>query len=133
LGEAAKGWRGFQARYDGARTRVVVGLARRQLGDDDTAQLELDGARNVFVELGALPDVALLDRLAGSAREDGGLSPRELEVLRLLATGRTNRAIADQLVLSERTVDRHVSNIFAKLGVSSRSAATAYAYENHLV
>jgi DNA-binding NarL/FixJ family response regulator len=71
--------------------------------------------------------------LAGSAREDSGLSPRELEVLRLLATGRTNRAIADQLVLSERTVDRHVSNIFAKLGVSSRSAATAYAYENHLV
>ena len=133
LGEAAKGWRGFQARYDGARTRVVVGLARRQLGDDDTAQLELDGARSVFVELGALPDVALLDRLAGSAREDSGLSPRELEVLRLLATGRTNRAIADQLVLSERTVDRHVSNIFAKLGVSSRSAATAYAYENHLV
>jgi len=133
LGEAAKGWRGFQARYDGARTRVVVGLARRQLGDDDTAQLELDGARNVFVELGALPDVALLDRMAGFAREDGGLSPRELEVLRLLATGRTNRAIADQLVLSERTVDRHVSNIFAKLGVSSRSAATAYAYENNLV
>jgi DNA-binding CsgD family transcriptional regulator len=133
LSEAAKGWRGFQARYDGARTRVVVGLARRQLGDDDTAQLELDGARNVFVELGALPDVALLDRLAGSAREDSGLSPREHEVLRLLATGRTNRAIADQLVLSERTVDRHVSNIFAKLGVSSRSAATAYAYENHLV
>jgi DNA-binding NarL/FixJ family response regulator len=133
LREAGEGWRGLQARYDGARTRVVVGLARRQLGDDDTAQLELDGARNVFAELGAAPDVALLDRLAGSAGEDGGLSPRELEVLRLLATGRTNRAIADELVLSERTVARHVSNIFVKLGVSSRSAATAYAYENHLV
>jgi DNA-binding NarL/FixJ family response regulator len=133
LREAGEGWRGLQALYDGARTRVVVGLARRQLGDDDTAQLELDGARNVFVELGAAPDVTRLDRLAGSGRASGGLSPRELEVLRLLATGRTNRAIADELVLSERTVARHLSNIFAKLDVSSRSAATAYAYENHLV
>jgi DNA-binding NarL/FixJ family response regulator len=88
------------------------------------------------VELGAAPDIARLDALAG----DGGaphdsqrLTARELEVLRLVASGKTNREIAARLVLSERTVDRHVSNIFAKLGVSSRSAATAYAYEHALV
>jgi DNA-binding NarL/FixJ family response regulator len=62
-----------------------------------------------------------------------GLSPRELQVLRLVAGGATNRSIAAELVLSERTIDRHVSNIFAKLRVSSRAAATAYAYEHDLV
>lgn len=135
LREAGERWRSLQARYDGARTRVLVGLARRALGDDDTAQLELDGARTVFVALGAAPDVERLDRLVGRPREGGAgdLSPRELEVLRLVATGRTNSAIAGELVLSEKTVARHVSNIFAKLGLSSRSAATAYAYEHGLV
>ncbi|MEP6761147.1 MAG: LuxR C-terminal-related transcriptional regulator [Sporichthyaceae bacterium] len=137
LREAGEVWRGLQARYDGARTRVLVGLARQALGDEDTARFELDGARAVLVELGATPDVERVDRLsrpAGlGAAGAGGLSPRELEVLRLVATGRTNRAIAAELVLSERTVARHVSNIFAKLGLSSRSAATAYAYEHDLV
>jgi DNA-binding NarL/FixJ family response regulator len=136
LREAGDGWRSLQARYDGARTRVLVGLARQQLGDDDTAQLELDGARDVFVALGAAPDVERLARLAAPASPRGGsgvLSPRELEVLRLVATGRTNHAIATELFLSEKTVARHLSNIFGKLGLSSRSAATAYAYENDLV
>jgi DNA-binding NarL/FixJ family response regulator len=90
----------------------------------------------VLVELGAEPDVAALDRLASgqvSGADSGGLSPRELEVLRLVATGRTNAAIATELVLSEKTVARHMSNIFAKLGLASRSAATAYAYEHGLV
>jgi ATP/maltotriose-dependent transcriptional regulator MalT len=124
LREAGEGWRSLRARYDGARTRVLVGLARRALGDDDTSQFELDGARTVFVALGAAPDVERLDQLAGRPRAGGAgeLSPRELEVLRLVATGRTNAAIA-----------RHLSNIFAKLGLSSRSAATAYAYEHGLV
>jgi len=111
-------------------------LARRQLGDEDAGQLELDGARVVFVGLGAAPDIDLVDRLLSASRpkdDVGGLSPRELEVLRLVATGRTNQAIANELVLSERTVGRHVSNIFTKLGLSSRSAATAYAYEHGLV
>jgi DNA-binding NarL/FixJ family response regulator len=135
LRAAGDGWRTMQARYDGARTRVLVGLARRALGDEDTAQLELDGARTVFVALGAGPDVERLDQLLGTPQEDGagGLSPRELEVLRLVATGRTNAAIAGELVLSEKTVARHLSNIFAKLGLTSRSAATAYAYEHGLV
>jgi DNA-binding NarL/FixJ family response regulator len=132
---AAEGWRGLQARYDGARTRVLVGLARRALGDADTARLELEGARKVFLGLGAVPDVERLDRLASGQPPEGGagLSPRELEVLRLVATGRTNAAIAGDLVLSEKTVARHVSNIFAKLGLTSRAAATAYAYEHGLV
>ena len=78
-------------------------------------------------------DLERLGPLVGSSRGAHGLSPRELEVLRLLATGETNKAIAATLVLSERTVDRHVSNIYAKLGVSSRAAATARAYEQHLV
>jgi DNA-binding NarL/FixJ family response regulator len=136
LREAGEGWRSLQARYDGARTRVLLGLARQRLGDNDTAQIELDGARAVFIELGAAPDVERLDRLASgphAARGANGLSPRELEVLRLVATGRTNHAIATELVLSEKTVARHLSNIFSKLGLTSRSAATAYAYEHDLV
>jgi DNA-binding NarL/FixJ family response regulator len=82
-----------------------------------------------------VPDVARVDSLQAPdrARPAHGLTPRELEVLRLLVSGETNKAIASQLVLSERTVDRHVSNIYAKLGVSSRAAATAYAYEHRLV
>jgi DNA-binding NarL/FixJ family response regulator len=136
LREANEGWRRVQARYDGARTRVLVGQARSRLGDDDTAQLELGSARAVFVELAAAPDIQRLDRLLRTRQRDvdsRGLSARELEVLRLVATGRTNHAVAAELVLSERTVARHVSNIFAKLGVTSRSAATAYAYRHDLV
>ena len=98
------------------------------------AALELGAARAVYAELGATPDLARIDSLAGvvGATDAHGLTERELEVLRHLAAGETNKAIAAELVLSERTVDRHVSNIFAKLGVSSRAAATAYAYEHRL-
>jgi DNA-binding NarL/FixJ family response regulator len=97
--------------------------------------MELDAARRVFQELGAGADLARAQALSGkgAATPAGGLTPRELEVLRLVATGRTNRAIAADLVLSEKTVARHVSNIFRKLGLSSRAAATAYAYEHDLV
>ena len=97
--------------------------------------MELDAARVVFEQLGAAPDLARVDSLVRRAPsgEPHGLTPRELQVLRLVTAGRTNKAIAAELVLSERTVDRHVSNIFTKLGVSSRSAATAYAYEHRLV
>ena len=104
------------------------------LGDEDSAALELDAARAVFQDLGAAPELAGLDALAGQGqgRRARGLTPREVQVLRLVATGRTNRAIAAELVLSERTVDRHLSNIFAKLGVLSRAAATAWAYEHRL-
>jgi DNA-binding CsgD family transcriptional regulator len=128
-------WRELEAPYDAARVRVLIGLACRALGDEDTAALELEVARGVFAHLGAAPDLAHLDSLARRARalHTHLLTPRELQVLRLLATGETNRAIAAELVVSERTVDRHVSNILAKLGVPSRAAATAYAYQHQLV
>jgi DNA-binding CsgD family transcriptional regulator len=128
-------WQDLEVPYEVARVRVHLGLACRALGDDDTAALELEAARGVFAQLGAAPDLARVESLARrSASVDAhGLTPRELQVLRLVAAGETNRAIATDLVLSERTVDRHVSNIFTKLGVSSRAAATAYAYKHRLV
>jgi ATP/maltotriose-dependent transcriptional regulator MalT len=128
-------WHDLEAPYEAARVRVLVGLACRALGDDDTAGMELEAARAAFAQLGAVPDLAQLDSLGTSADvfDAHGLTTRELQVLRLVAAGETNKAVAAELVLSERTVDRHVSNIFAKLGVSSRAAATAYAYEHKLV
>jgi DNA-binding CsgD family transcriptional regulator len=135
LRRAWTAWRELDAPYEAARVRVLVALACRALGDEDTAGMELDAARVVFERLGAAPELARVDSLIRRATsgEPHGLTPRELQVLRLVAAGRTNKAIAAELVLSERTVDRHVSNIFTKLGVSSRAAATAHAYENRLV
>jgi DNA-binding CsgD family transcriptional regulator len=128
-------WQELEAPYEAARARVGIGLACRELGDQDSAAMELDGARWVFQQLGAAQELARVEALAGRGRAGaaGGLTAREVQVLRLVATGRTNRVIAAELVLSERTVDRHVSNIFTKLGVSSRAAATAWAYEHQLV
>jgi DNA-binding NarL/FixJ family response regulator len=129
-----RGWHEIAAPYEAARVRVLIGLACRDLGDEDTARMELDAARWAFQQLGATPDLAQLDALSGRAvAAKGGLTAREVQVLRLVAAGKTNRVIADDLFLSEKTVARHVSNIFAKLGLSSRSAATAYAYEHDLV
>jgi DNA-binding CsgD family transcriptional regulator len=135
LRRACQIWQELGAPYEVARTRVLIGLACRALRDEDTAALELEAARSVFVELGAAPDVVRVDSLAllGGPDETRGLTPRELQVLRLVAAGETNRAIATELGLSERTIDRHVSNIFVKLRVASRAAATAYAYEHRLV
>lgn len=131
---AAAAWRDVDAPYETARVRVLIARACRALGDDETADRELAGARATFQQLGASPDVERLDALKQVDRSaPGGLSPRELEVLRLVATGLTNREISTELVLSERTVERHVSNIFAKIAVPSRAAATAYAYEHHMV
>ena len=112
----------------------MIGLAYRALGDPDGAALELDAARAEFERLGAEPDAARAHQVAEPSPQGraGGLSTREVQVLALVATGRTNREIAADLVISDKTVARHVSNIFAKLGVSTRSAATAYAYEHDL-
>jgi DNA-binding CsgD family transcriptional regulator len=128
-------WQELEVPYEAARMRVLLGLACRALSDNDTAALELEAARDVFEQLGAAPDLARIDSLARCALsvDVHGLTPRELQVLRLVAAGETNSAIASELVLSERTVDRHVSNIFTKLDVSSRAAATAYAYEHQLI
>jgi DNA-binding CsgD family transcriptional regulator len=135
LRHARQAWDELDVPYEAARVRVLVGLACRELGDEDTAALELEAARGIFARLGAAPGLARLDSLsAGAITVDAhGLTPRELEILRFVAAGKTNRAIAAELVLSERTVDRHVSNILTKLGVSSRAGATAYAYEHELV
>ena len=135
LRRAWQTWQELEAPYEAARVRVLLGLACRALGDDDTAALELEAARGVFERLGAAPDLAYLDSLASGAVPSGvhGLTARELQVLRLVAAGETNKAIAAVLVLSDRTVERHARNIFAKLGVSSRAAATAYAYKHKLV
>ncbi len=134
LRRAFQQWQAVHAPYEAARTRVLIGLADRALGDDATATLELQAARETFVHLGAGPDLARLDRLAGGPRPAiGGLTTRELEILRLLATGMTNRAIATELVISEKTVARHLSNIYTKLDLTTRSAATAYAFAHGLM
>jgi len=127
-------WRRLDVPYELARVRELLGLACRALDDEDTAALELDSARAIYARLGAVADLARVDQLVGGAqREAHGLTKRELEVLRLVAAGKTNKAIAAGLVVSERTVDRHVSNILAKLHVASRAAATASAYEHGLL
>ena len=130
LRRAGETWRALDVPYELARTRVLVGEARRALGDAESAALEHDAARAVFERLGARPDLARLEAPSAGAH---GLSRRELEVLRLVAAGKTNREVATSLVISEHTVARHVQNIFAKLGVSSRAAATAFAFEHDLV
>jgi ATP/maltotriose-dependent transcriptional regulator MalT len=125
-------WRDLDVPYEAARTQLLIAQACRALGDKDSAEIELAAACRAFEQLGARPDLARLQ--PGVAAPAGaGLTARELQVLRLVATGRTNRTIADDLGLSEKTVARHISNIFNKLDVSSRAAATAYAFEHRLV
>ncbi|MER8799125.1 LuxR C-terminal-related transcriptional regulator [Mesorhizobium sp. M0998] len=134
LRQALEGWQQVEAPYEAARVGVMIGQACRALGDNDGAELELQAARTVFRQLGAMPDLSRVDILLGM-RSDGarGLSARELQVLRLVAAGKTNKQIANELDLSGKTVDRHVSNIFNKLDVPTRAAATAWAYEHRLV
>jgi DNA-binding CsgD family transcriptional regulator len=126
-------WQRLEAPYDAARVRVLLGRACQFLGDDETASLEFDAARSVFAQLQAQPDLERLDATRAATPPPGPLTARELHVLRLLAAGQTNKAIAAELCLSERTIDRHVSNILNKLDVPSRAAATAYAYDHKLI
>ena len=135
LTQAWELWKAIDAPFEIARVRVLLALAHRALGDHDTAQMELDAAINTFRRLGAVPYVSWAESL-GAPRESqsaSGLTAREAEVLTLVAAGKTNRAIAGELFISEKTVARHMSNIFGKLGLSSRSAATSYAYEHGLL
>jgi len=125
-------WLGLAAPYEVARTRTLIALACRALADEDTAAMELDAALASFTTLGALPDVARVDALR-PGRGKHGLTEREEEVLRLVATGRSNREIATTLMISEHTVARHVQNILAKVGASSRTAASAFAHKHGLV
>jgi DNA-binding NarL/FixJ family response regulator len=128
-------WQQIEAPYLAARVRVLVGLACRALGDEDGATLEMEAARAIFRRLGAAPDLARIELPAETVadRHSRKLTPRELQVLRLVSAGKTNKVIAAELSLSEKTVDRHLSNILTKLDVPSRAAATAYAYRHKLV
>jgi DNA-binding NarL/FixJ family response regulator len=124
----------LDAPYEAARVRELIGRACRELGDEEAAELELDAARSTYAELGAGPDLARLESVSNEPRQEHGLglTGRETEVLRLVASGQRNREIAEQLVISEHTVARHLQNIYAKLGVSSRTAASAFAIERDL-
>ena len=126
-------WTELDAPFPAARARALAARACLALGDCDASALELAAARNAFERLGATPELARLAALSPAAAGDSPLSPREIEVLRLVASGASNRAIAQKLSISEKTVARHLSNIFVKLELNSRSAATAYAYRQRLV
>lgn len=130
LREAWRGWQGLEAPYRAARVRELLADACARVGDDETAGVERDAARRAYRRLGAATDLARVERPPAPQH---GLTPRELEVLRIVAAGGSNKAVAAELGLSVRTVERHLANIFAKLEVSSRSAATAFAYEHGLV
>jgi len=128
-------WCEIDAPYEAARTRVLLACACKELDDCDAAKLELELASEVFQQLGAAPELAQVEKLVFQKPSSPTtvLTSREVEVVRLIATGKTNRAIAVKLGISEKTVARHISNIFTKLGISSRSAATAFAYQHELV
>lgn len=131
LRKSSDRWREVAAPYDAARTNLLIANAFEFLGDRDAAAMELDAARRCFERLGAQHELSRLRGVRGTSSDR--LTTREIEVVRLIATGSTNRAIATKLGISEKTVARHVSNVFTKLGLSSRAAATAYAYQHHLV
>jgi DNA-binding CsgD family transcriptional regulator len=135
LRRAFEVWQRIDAPYAAARVRVLIGLACHALGDEEGASLEIGAARSTFERLGAAPDLARIDSLIKGAPSAHayGLTPRELQVLRLVAAGDTNKAIAAELSLSDRTIERHLSNIFTKLDLSTRAAATAWAYEHGLI
>ena len=124
-------WERLGGRYETARCRVLLGRALRALGDDESAVTEITAARRTFAELGAVPAEREAAALI-TTTYPGGLTTREVEVLRLVAAGKTNPEIAALLFLSEKTVARHLSNIFTKLDVTSRTAAAGYAFEHHI-
>jgi DNA-binding CsgD family transcriptional regulator len=128
-------WGKLDAPYEAASARVLVGLACRALGDSDSAEIEFHAAGEIFQQLGAAPDVDRVRKLSASTEPSSasGLTAREVQVLSLVASGRTNREISSTLVISEHTVARHLQNIFSKLGVSSRTAAAAFAHDHSLI
>jgi DNA-binding CsgD family transcriptional regulator len=129
---AQAAWQELGAAYEVARCRFQLGKALRELADEDSAVAQLRAAQRTFEELGAAPAAREVIAVIAPSTP-GGLTEREIEVLRLVAAGRTNPQIAATLVLSEKTVARHLSNIFTKLEVSSRTAAAAFAFEQRLV
>ncbi|WP_027860130.1 response regulator transcription factor [Marmoricola sp. URHB0036] len=133
LRKARQLWGRAEAPYEVGRVRLLTGRALTALGDEESGRQELEAARDAFVALGAKPMAEEAASYVEPTRLPGGLTAREVEVLRLVASGRSNPQIAADLTLSEKTVARHLSNIFGKLEVGSRTAAAAYAYEHGLV
>jgi len=132
LREASRVWRQFDLPYEQGQARALAARCCRMLGDEDTMVLEAETAVRIFAELGAGRDLMDAQEVIGKSVETHGLTSRELEVLRLVTRGLTNKAIAEELVVSVRTVDSHVSNLFTKLGVTNRAAATDYAHRHDL-
>jgi DNA-binding CsgD family transcriptional regulator len=132
---AWKDWQSLGIPHAAARTREALGLACRALGDRAGGRMELEAARAAYESLGAGPDIVRIDVLLAHRADAGpnGLTAREIQVLRLVAAGKSNKEIADTLCLSIKTVERHVGNILTKLDVPSRAGATAWAYENEVV
>jgi len=137
LRDAERRWQELEIPHEAAQARALLAVACRAVGDHDGARREYDAARQALRALGAAPALTRLEGVSGGfrggRRRGLGVTPRELDVLRLVAAGRTNREIATQLVISEKTVERHLSNIFARLELPNRAAATAYAYAHDLV
>jgi DNA-binding CsgD family transcriptional regulator len=130
LRKSMQAWTALECPYEVARVRVLIGRACAALGDSDSSRTHLDAARRTFTALGAAPALDEIERPTSRQPHPGGLTDRELEVLRLVAAGKSNAQIAWALTLSEKTVARHLSNIFAKIDVQSRTAAAAYAFEH---
>lgn len=132
LRRAAQQWTQLGCPYEAARAKMLIGRACFVLGDVGSSSRHFEAAGRAFTELGAMPALAELNRLTLPTRPPDGLTDREVEVLRLVAAGKSNAQIAEALVLSDRTVARRLSNIFDKISVPSRTAAAAYAYEHDL-
>ena len=132
LRDACRRWQRLNAPYEAARVRLLLARTHNALGNEDAATLELDAAEAVFTRLGATPDAQRVADLRRRTPLPEGLTEREAEVIALVAAGRTNREIAGALFISEKTVARHLSNIFTKLGLPSRTAAAAFAFEHGL-
>lgn len=135
LQSAVRVWDNLHLPYESARTKELKGLAYRELKDTDNSDAEFAAAQWTYEQLKAIPDLERVNRLFNNRQDHQthGLSLRELQVLGLVASGKTNKSVASELFISERTVDRHVSNIFNKLGVSSRVEATAFALKNKIL
>jgi ATP/maltotriose-dependent transcriptional regulator MalT len=133
LRRAWERWQTADCPFEAAQTRRAVGLACREVGDGDGAELALSSSLAAFEQLGASGEAGRTAELLGVRPSVAGLTSREIEVLHLVAAGKSNREIAAELYLSVKTVARHLSNIFCKIDVSSRSAATAYAYEHGMI
>lgn len=135
LRNARNYWEELKVPYETARVRTLIATIFRHMGDVDSARMELEAARWTFQQLNAVPDIARIDRIFQSTKAKGSkdLTHRERQVLQLVADGKSNKSIADKLFISERTVERHLSNLFTKLEVSSRTEATALAYKHRLL